>query len=161
MNKKLIAVLALVLVVSTTSVFAIGIGVQGGYTVNGVAGGALTFKPDGSDLIFAINADFWGYGVDIGGTADYWVANKTLAKPVNYYYGVGAGAGVNIWGNTLTATVAGRVFIGLNLFTLDNFLEVYLQGAWQPGIAIGIGNEGGVHPMLATFPINAGIRFWF
>ena len=62
MKKKVIAVLVLALLVSTVSVFALGIGVQGGgvYTLDtkGFNGNlALTFKVDQSPLVFA--ADFY------------------------------------------------------------------------------------------------------
>ena len=64
MKKKIIAVLVLALLVSTVSVFALGIGIQGGgvYTLdtkgfNFNGNLALTLKVDQSPLVFA--ADFY------------------------------------------------------------------------------------------------------
>ena len=51
----------------------------------------------------------------------------------------------------------GRALVGTNVFLLDKFLELYLQAAWQPGLYI----ASGIHPVLVSFPINAGFRFWF
>lgn len=159
MKKRLIAVLVLLLVAGTTSVFALGIGVQGGYT-GGIADGALTIKPDGSNLIFAVNGYLGSNATWIGVAADDWIANKALAKPVNYFYGVGAAGGISFGGNTLSAGVYGRLVAGLNVYVLDNFLEIYLQGAWQPGVVIALGNNTGVDPVIANFPVNVGLRFW-
>jgi hypothetical protein len=47
--------------------------------------------------------------------------------------------------------------VGTNVFFIDNFLEFYVQAAWQPILSIvpdfGFGWK--------SFPINAGFRFWF
>lgn len=159
MKKRLIAVLVLLLVVSTASVFALGIGVQGGYT-GGIADGALTIKPDGSDLIFAVNGYLGSNYTWVGVAADKWIANKSLAKPVNYFYGVGAAGGATLGGNTLSVGVYGRLVAGLNVYLLDDFLEFYLQGAWQPGITIALGGNSGIDPVIGNFPVNVGLRFW-
>lgn len=160
MKKKMIAVLVLALVVSTASVFALGIGAQGGYSVYHGSSGALTIKPDGSKFIFSVNGNVNGWGMWAEGTADMWMANKTLAKPVNYFYGVGAAAGANIY-DSISLTVAGRVFAGLNCFCLDNFLEFFLMAGWQPGIQINLGGNGDlILPLINEFPVNAGFRIW-
>ena len=86
--KKLTVFLALLLVLTTTSVFALGIGAQAGY-VGGGPGGALTFKLDTAPWVFAVNVDSLVNPLSIGGTADMWLANKNFACPFNYYYGWG------------------------------------------------------------------------
>lgn len=159
MKKRIIAVLVLLLAVSTVSVFALGIGAQAG-VVGTSADLALTIKPDSSTVIFAINGNIgsdWGY---IGISGDKWVANKSLAKPINYFYGLGAAGGITLGGNTLTAGIYGRAVIGLNCFLLDDFLEIYLQGAWQPGVVIAVGGDAALDPVLYNFPVNLGVRFW-
>lgn len=161
MKKKIIAVLVLALVVSTASVFALGIGVQGGYTA-GATSGALTIKPDGSSTIFAVNGYLGTNYINVGLTADKWIANKSLAKPTCYFYGVGAAAAavINSYSNTLGVGIYGRLVAGLNWYLLDDFFELYLQAAWQPGIELAVGGVGGVQPVIASFPVNLGIRFW-
>lgn len=156
--KKIVAVLVLALVVSTASVFALGLGVQGGAS-SGAFGGALTIKPDGSDLIFAVNARL-GDVTFLSLTADKWVANKTLAKPVKYFYGVGANGGASVGGNNLAVGVYGRLLAGLNLYFLDDFMEVYIQGAWQPGVTVNLGNNNAIDTVLTNFPVDVGFRIW-
>ncbi|MBQ0168124.1 MAG: hypothetical protein KBT02_13545 [Treponema sp.] len=159
MKKKIVTILVLALVVSTASVFALGIGAQGGYTAGGVDG-ALTIKPDGSNLIFAVNGSLNSNYTVIGITADDWLANKSLAKPINYFYGVGAAGSASIYDSGVSAGVYGRLFAGLNCFLLDNFFEIYLQAAWQPGIRLNIGSNDLVDPVIGSFPVNLGFRIW-
>jgi hypothetical protein len=159
--KKLLSVLAVLFVLGTTNVFALGIGAQGGYTINGGAGGALTLKVDSVPCVFAIDLGSLN-PLSLGVTADWWIANPKLEGPLGYFYGVGCGGSLRGLGNdTMTIGIAGRVVAGLNVFFLDNFVELYLQAAWQPTIWIALGNNsnGGFAP--ANFPLNLGIRFWF
>ena len=158
--KKLTVVLALLLVLTTTSVFALGIGAQAGY-VGGGAGGALTFKLDTAPWVFAVNVDSFLDPLSIGGTADMWLANKNFAGPFNYYYGWGVAAGLNIYDSGLGLYAGARALVGVNVFVLDNFLEFYLQAAWQPGINLDLGNNFDVKPVFKSFPVNLGFRFWF
>jgi len=155
--KKLTVVLALLLVLTTTSVFALGIGAQAGY-VGGGAGGALTFKLDDAPWLFALDANSF-VPLSIGLTADMWLANNTLAGPLNYYYGWGLAGSVAL--GDLGLFVGARALVGLNIFVLDNFLEFYLQAAWQPGIDLRLGNNFSVKPVFESFPVNLGFRFWF
>lgn len=156
MKKKMIAVLVLALVVSTASVFALGIGAQSGWSTG--FSGALSVVPDGNGLRFAVNG-YVGGVTKVGITADKWIANKTLAKPVNYFYGLGAAGDVSL-GSNLSAGVYGRLVAGINSYFLDDFMEIYLQAAWQPGLSISIGNDFHFTPVISHFPVDLGIRFW-
>ncbi len=157
--KKLTVVLALLLVLTTTSVFALGIGAQAGY-VGGGAGGALTFKLDTAPWVFAVNVNSFGNLLSIGGTADMWLANKNFAGPFNYYYGWGVAAGLNI-DDGLGLYAGARALAGINVFVLDKFLEFYLQAAWQPGISLLFADASNVGLNFVNFPVNLGFRFWF
>ncbi len=159
--KKLIAVLAVLLVLGTSSVFALAIGAQGGYTVGGSAGGALTFKLDDVPCVFAL--DFGSFNpLQIGLTADWWIKNPSISGPWGWYFGPGLGAAVFLGKNYTSIGISGRVVIGTNVFLLDNFLELYLQGAWQPTFWIAAsGNGGNAGFVWNCFPINLGFRFWF
>lgn len=156
MKKKMIAVLFILLVVSTASVFALGIGAQSGWSTG--FSGALSIVPDSSSLRFAVNG-YLGSVTRVGITADKWIANKTLAKPVNYFYGLGA-AGTATLGGGLSVGVYGRALAGLNSYFLDDFLEVYLQFAWQPGLRIDLYNGMDLQPEIVNFAGDLGIRFW-
>ena len=154
--KKLFSVLAVLFVLGTVNVFALGIGAQGGYTVNGSPSGAVTFKVESLPCVFAVNADI-GSVTTIGVTADWWIANPVIEKTWHYYYGVGIAGGVAVGGDVSAFFVGGRALVGTNIFLLNNFLELYLQAAWQPGITI----VDGIHPVYNQVPVNAGLRFWF
>lgn len=153
--KKLFSVLAVLFVLGTVDVFAFGIGAQGGYTVNGTPNGAVTFKVDSLPCVFAVNVDI-GDVTSVGVTADWWIANPVIEQTWHYFYGVGLAGSFTV-GDVNAAFVGGRALVGTNIFLLNNFLELYLQIAWQPGVVI----FEGVHPIYDQIPVNAGIRFWF
>ena len=153
--KKLFSVLAVLFVLGTVDLFAIGIGAQGGYNPGNAGGnGALTLKVDNVPCIFAITASF-GNDISVGVTADWWIKNPKISGPWGYYYGPGLSVSVNTAGGGIW--VGGRGVLGTNVRLLDNFLELYLQAAWEPGILIG--NRLDFNPW--NFPINLGFRLWF
>ena len=154
--KKLFSVLAVLFVLGTVDVFALGIGPQAGYTVNGTPSGAITFKVDSLPCVFAVNADI-GKVTSIGLTADWWLANPVITGPWHYFYGVGLAGSMVVGENNGAVFVGGRALVGTNVYLLDNFIELYLQLAWQPGIVI----HDGVHPTYDQIPVNFGLRFWF
>ena len=154
--KKLFAVLAILLAIGTTSVFAKGkslaIGAQAGFPL----GGALTFKVPSAPCVFAFDFSANGDAFNLGLTADWWLANPKIEGTWGYYYGVGVYGGLwGVGGNGVFA-VAPRALIGTNVFLLDNFLELYLQGGWEPTFVFG----NGFDPHFATFFGNFGFRFW-
>lgn len=161
MKKKLLAVLAAFVIAGTANVFALGIGAQGGYTVGGNGGAALSLKVDSLPCVLAIDLGFGTNYVSVGGTADWWLANPTIDGAWKYYYGVGVGAGIGI-GDYSDLTIGPRALIGTNLFLLDGFLELYLQAAWQPSFHMWLGsNKGAADFWWGYVPLNVGFRFWF
>jgi len=155
--KKLFSVLAVLFVLGTVNVFAIGIGPQGGYNPALKGGnGALTLKIDGVPCVFGISADFKD-PVSLGVTADWWVANPKIEQTWGYYYGVGLAGSFAVGSNTGSLFVGGRALVGTNVFFINNFLELYLQAAWEPGIVI----NDGITPVFNYVPIDLGLRFWF
>ena len=158
MKKKLIAILVLALVVSTVSVFALGIGLQGGYGNSAGSGVAVSFKLDESPLIFAAFVDPFGNALTIGGTADMWAVNGNLAGPVNYFAGLGVGAGVQL-GEVGYIRASARAFAGINAFFLDGFVEPYVQVAYAPTIGIWF-TEQPLEVTLGGYSVASGVRFW-
>lgn len=161
MKKRILAVLAALIVAGTTGAFAAGIGVQGGYNPgnNGV-GPALTFKLDSFDGVFAVDANFGGGQLqNVGFSVDYWMQNPRLTGIIHYYWGPGMALSFRTGDPAFNA--AFRVVGGINVFPVE-FLEVYAQVAWQPGLTICFnhGLETGDN-WWNSFPVNAGIRFWF
>lgn len=162
--KKLTTIIAVLVVFSTASVFAFGIGAQAGYLAGSNGwDGAITFKLDSTPWVFAVNAGGGKGHLRIAGTADMWLGNPNLAGPFNWYYGWGLAAGVNIvdQGGLGLYLGARLPVLGINVFVLDGFLEFYLQGAWQPGVGIFFGNDVTFGFDWLSFPINLGFRFWF
>ena len=155
--KKLFSVLAVLFVLGTVNVFALGIGPQGGYTVNGAPSAAVTFKVDKLPCVFAVTADI-GSVTSIGVTADWWIANPKIEGTWGYFYGVGLAGSAVVTENDGAMFVGGRVLLGTNVFVLNKFLEPYLQIAWQPGVSIVNDQMNGV---FNSFPVNIGLRFWF
>ena len=157
MNKKIIALLLVVALASTGAVFAkTGLGLQGGYVVGGDAGAAVTFKIDSLPCVFAVDLGFPAGGLSLGVTADWWIANPKIEGTWGWYYGVGLAGTIHL-GDIFALAVGPRALVGTNVFFIDNFLEFYVQAAWQPILSIvpdfGFGWK--------SFPINAGFRFWF
>lgn len=152
--KKLIAVMVLGILIGTASIFAFGIGVQGGGGVSGgggIGGAALTFKLDTAPWVFAVDWNFARIGI----SADQWFLNKPFASPFNFYVGWGVYVGMGLGGGNLLA-VGGRIPIGINAFFLDGMLEPYFQIVPSIGVSAipGIGLDWGVAG-------NLGFRFWF
>ncbi|MCQ2591882.1 MAG: hypothetical protein MJ188_03785 [Treponema sp.] len=155
--KKLLSVVTLLFVLGTAKVFSLGIGAQGGFPL----GGALTVKVDEFPCVFAVDAQI-GATTGFGLTADWWLANPTLSGSLGYFYGVGAGGDIYLGNDWATLGIGPRAFVGLNLFLLDGFFELYLQGAYQPSFNIALfGDEakGGFDWLGGG--LSLGFRFWF
>ena len=160
--KKLTVVLALLLVLTTTSVFATGLGLQAGSTYGGSAWDknlAVTFKLNSSPWVFAVNGRFTNYGGGVGLSADQWVINQTIAAPVNFYLGWGMYAGMGFAQNYYNFNFGGRIPIGINAFLFKKQFGPYFQIVPSLGLQFGSGGE-------FSFPDwgvagNLGFRFWF
>lgn len=163
MKRKIACALALGLAMSTAGVFALGIGAQAGYVAGqNYSNGALTFKLDSSPWVFALNVDgMSSHYLGIGITADRWIENKTIEAPLAYYYGWGlAGSLVSVDNAYTNVFIGMRALLGINAFVVDDFLELYAQVAWQPGILFSLAGDGGVQLEPLRFPLNLGFRFW-
>ncbi len=160
MKKRFLGALLALAVVGSASVFATGIGVQGGYNpTSGAAGAALTFKLDSFDGVFAVDASFANGQFQAAGlTVDYWLQNPRLTGMIHYYWG--PGLAVSYWTQAPAIYVAFRAVAGVNVFPVK-FLELYAQVAWQPGIYINFNSGVGTTDWWKSFPVNAGVRFWF
>lgn len=154
--KKLFSVLAVLAVMGTANLFAIGIGAQGGYPL----GGALTAKLDEFPCIFAVDARL-GSTTGFGITADWWIDNPKIDGTWGYFYGVGVGGDLYFGSGWSTLSVGPRVIAGTNIFVLDKFLELYLQAAYMPTFNIIISGDSGDGGFDWTgFGISGGFRIW-
>ena len=155
--KKLFSVLAVLFVLGTVNVFALGIGPEGG-TRPGYGGGSggLTLKIDGVPCVLGVSGYFGTKATSVGVTADWWIANPKIEKSWGYYYGLGLAGSFTVAGDDGGIFVGGRAFVGTNVFFLNNFMELYLQAAWQPGVFI----RDPIYFEPMGFPVNIGLRFW-
>ncbi len=160
MTKKIVVV-ALMLCLACGSIFAFGIGVQGGTDVanNAVTGVAVTFKLTSFPLLFAVEIpSFDPFAIGISG--DYWILNPSITGgrswSLNWYVGAGIFGDVFIGiGKDVSFGVGARIPVGLNIFFLRGILEAYLQVA--PGLELEIDNGVGFDFVC---PINYGLRVW-
>lgn len=164
MKKKIFAVVAILLTLGTASVFAkgksgtTGLGAQVGYPL----GGALTFKVSSVPCVFAVNISGSNSALNVGLTADWWVANPKISGTWGYFYGVGLFGDVFTGSNNFDFGFGPRALIGTNVFLINGFLEFYLQGGWQPEFWLhGADHKGGFAPNFVNFFGNLGFRFWF
>jgi hypothetical protein len=139
MKGKVLVLIIAFAVIGTGSAFALGIGVAAGLPVGeGLPGNniMLSLKLDSTPLLFGIGAEIGSNYTSIGITADYWLANASLAAPLNYYLGLGGYLGVAL-GNTTVLSAGARIPIGLNIFVLRSF-EIFIEVA--PALGVGFSN---------------------
>jgi len=169
MNKKLIALL-LVIALATTSVFAVGIGIQlGGLAgLQGRFAAALTVKPsDNVPWVFAVDFAISPNWINIGLAADWWAMNPEIKGLWHWFWGFGLGMYADLIGNVGAGFGLGpRFLIGMN-WRFTSWFELYTHIAWQPMLGFGavyngfINYNNNFYFSLVNFPINVGIRFWF
>lgn len=158
--KKILGLFVILLTIGSTAVFAKGkgksfaIGAQAGYPL----GGAVTFKVQTVPCVFALDFSGNSDGMNLGLTADWWISNPTITGTWGYYYGLGLYAGLGLGGESFGFAAAPRLLIGTNVFCFDNFLELYLQGGWEPTLYI---SDSGLGTDFLSFFANLGFRFWF
>lgn len=181
MNKKIIAVLAMLLGLGTASTFAVtGIGLQTGYTAGGYNSFPLTvtFKVQQLPCVFAVDAGLGSGLFSIGGTADWWIGNpKINVKGANgkwrWFYAAGIAANFTSYrhdipdgygryktANETYISVAPRAVIGTNYFLTGNW-ELYGQAAFQLPFMIGFGEYAEAFKVSWGVPVNVGFRYWF
>lgn len=165
MNKKILAVAAVLAVFGIFGASAknsTSLGLQAGYNPAGGWGPAITFKVASLPCVFAADVGFTSDAQlsSVGVTADWWIANPRLAGMLNYYYGPGVAVAFHTTSAAPALDVDFRAVAGLNIFPI-NFLELYAQVAWQPGIYIPFYEGSKISFSWWSLPINAGFRFWF
>lgn len=160
--KKITVILALLLVFTTASVFATGLGIQAGPTFG--HGGfnpnfAVTFKLNSSPWVFAVDGYFTDYAGGVGISADQWVINQAIASPINFYFGWGIYVGMGFTQNSsFDVAFGGRAPIGINAFLFKKQFEPYIQIV--PSIGARFGTSGFSFPDWGVAG-NIGFRFWF
>ncbi|MBI9108250.1 MAG: hypothetical protein JEZ04_15990 [Spirochaetales bacterium] len=152
MKKKILLLVLILFFVASASVFATGIGIQGGLDFVGTpyaSNLALSLKLDDLPMMFGIGWNFQN-GVAIGASADWWMYHENLVGIINLYMGPGVFGGFAI-GNTNTVWVGPRVAAGLQIFPIEP-LEIFVE--IDPFLTllptIGFGFQGAI-----------GARFWF
>ena len=189
--KKVMIVLACLMLSLGSKIFATGLGPQVnfnygftpghadyGYLNGGVA---LSAKFDSLPVYWAFSMNFSKTGlyyldnsgvahvpwrINLGVTADYWFFNKEIKGIWHWYWGVGGAAdlGFTTYKTTSYIGLGPRVLIGMNWFFMDGFMELYAQQVAQPMIQFAIGPDGTDHGIFRVplyFPGEVGLRFYF
>ncbi|OPZ66932.1 MAG: hypothetical protein BWY83_02746 [bacterium ADurb.Bin478] len=160
MNKKAGWLIAALMLVCSTSSFAVGLGLQysgnaGKIYTNGIA---INVKLDDRPMVFAAS-----YYIDddksFGLTGDYWLFEKPIGSSgeskINWYAGVGLFLSM-FFGDDFELHDGIRVPLGVNMF-IDKKIELYAQVVPAFGISM--------IPTIKTngfyVPISGGFRVWF
>jgi hypothetical protein len=152
--KKKVLILAFVLIaVTATSGFAIGIGGSFALPQLGLPGTSvmLSAKLDQIPFLMGLGFTIGQNQFELGFTADWWLFSENLVSFINLYAGPGLYLGV-----AQDLQLGGRIPVGLNIYPLD-ILELFLEIA--PTISATFGDP-------ITFPNfdfqgSFGFRFWF
>jgi hypothetical protein len=185
MKKKILMLVAALVLSSPAVVFATGLGPQLNLSPNFAAeypdsfwGLSCSAKFNSIPVYWALSADTGDYTYKDSDnssvktnflrttlTGDYWVMNPTIRGIWKWYWGVGGIVSTTVSaGGNLYLSVGPRAVIGMNWHFLDGFLELYTQAAFQPEIELAFGEDGSANGIVRApvyFPFNIGVRFWF
>jgi len=156
MKRKLILFLAVLSLAGSGSLFAWGVGVEGGLPlVGGLPGNnlMLSLKLDGSPLL-GIGVGNLDGDPSIGVIADFWLIQEKLGGPLGIFLGPGAYVGIQT-GDNSSVSLGGRLPVGLQIFPF-NWFELFVEIAPALGVTI---NDS----MSFDWNIQGalGLRFWF
>ena len=119
---------------------------------------AITFKIPSVPIIFSTDVILDGYkfeGLQLAG--DWWFKNKSLKGELYYYYGLGGAVSVRFPNLSFyDFEIGARGVAGLNIYIYEP-LEVYIQCALQPSLAVYSDRLGFSMPT----PLSLGLRYWF
>lgn len=158
--KKLI--LSLCCFMFFTNIYGLGIGVEGGTSINILSSGKVDFSIQGdaaltiklsqnNPLSFGLNSTNGFKNFNL--FADCNFVNFPINNLFNFYTGLGAYGGIGL--SPFYFEAGGRLPLGINGYFFDNFLETYFQ--ITPSVGFNFSETSG----LSTFvPITIGIRIW-
>lgn len=161
-DEKIVLVVVFSLFIGSTSLNAVGIGVEVGLDYLASYGNiAVTIKLDTQPWVFAVNARIYPLLLDsLGVSADRWILNDTLIGHLNGFVGWGLYANLRnvfqIVDGGLGFSVGGRIPFGLNMYFADGFIETCLQMA--PSIGFKFHDGFGLSLFI---PVNFGVRLKF
>jgi hypothetical protein len=138
--KKLVIVICVLLIVVSAGAFAAK---GGGFAIGGE--GSLYFAGSGGLPTYAMLTLhlpsfplMLGIGVtgnlDIGVTADYWLAHGSLVSIFNWYAGVGGYLGLSP--NSGYISAGARIPLGLQAWPFGQTFEIFVEAAPAVGISI-------------------------
>ena len=122
-------------------------------SVVGGFGGDLGISVQGSNLPFTLGIDVSSTLNRIGATADWYAIDQNLEGDVNWYFGPGVYAGLNLSATTISA--GARAPLGLYWFANE---AIELFGEVTPTLSVISGND--IYLGLGLQPA-LGLRFWF
>ncbi len=139
--KRITVIVCVVMLLGATGAFAAR---GGGFAIGGEAGlwfagsvgglptsGMLTIHLPGFPLMLGIGISS---SMDLGLTADYWLAHENLASVLAYYAGIGGYLSLELNGPGIAA--GGRIPIGLQLWPFGQTFELFVEVAPAVGVSI-------------------------
>jgi len=161
--KKPILVLLLVLLLSGTSVFSIGVGLAWNVNVgnNDFNTGSASFllshdKIPGTILGLRVASSNNATSLTI--FDDWWLYKQNLTGPLHLALGLGGALSINSYNDSVSLDLGMRIPVDLRLFVLDP-LEFFIE--WAPVIGVGGIPEALVFPTFDFGGVALGFRFWF
>lgn len=158
MRKKILVFISVLVLMGCTKLFAWGVGPQLGWAVNGSVGAACTFKFDKVPAVLTADMSYENQSFVTGAALDFWFCNPDIMDFWSAYFGAGAALDFS-FGNTIGMVAGPRIVLGTNWKFYDDYLELFLQGVWQPSYRFDFSdtNKNGFNWLC--FPISVGIRF--
>lgn len=93
---------------------------------------------------------------DVTLTGDYWILNPAISATWKWYFGAGGAISGGVGTNGYIAA-GPRIVAGLNTFTFDGAIEVFMQCAAQAQAMLLNWDAA----LLVTIPLSAGMRLWY
>ena len=160
--KKMVFILSLVLVLSVSEIYSFGIGAQFNFGASGVfaPGFALLVSPSRSSNL-AVNWVFSDNSPgNVGITYDLVPVNLPIMRfaggSLNFTLGAGL-FGNAVLGDNRALGSGLRIPVGISVFTLNNFLEIFAHIAPSFGVEF-VPSMKFSRPF---YPIALGVRLWF
>ncbi len=154
MKRKVLFIIAILLIVSSVSAFSWAIG--GSFSLDPIGtdmpvGAMLSAKFDQFPFLLGLGVSGSSGSFNLGVTADWHFVRENLTGILNYYIGAGAYLGIG----TDTFELGARIPVALYIFPIDN-LELFLEIAPALGMDLSPFYFPRWH-LQGAF----GFRFWF
>lgn len=162
--KKTVLVATILLLLSGTSLFAIGVGAAWTFGLDNIGAdtGTAVFQLSHDAIpgtILGLAFSTSDSQTSVGLTNDWWLYKTNISGPLHLAMGPGFLIGGNFTEGSNTFDFGGRVAVDLRFFALDP-LEFFFN--YSPSVFVsGLGGDSISFPEFNWSQIAIGLRFWF